>query len=88
MTELKVFSNGFELMIAKSVDDAWAVRHEEFGNRLDEENEFEELPHDKLIKICLSEDPSGEVDYSKPTKMKCSEWIAKYGRCYLCSREL
>lgn len=84
---MKVFTNGTDTFVAKSLNDIPAVIEAHYGFTMESEgwelDEFEEVPGDKPITICNVHDRG--VD-DKETKT-AAEWAAENGRGLLCSTE-
>ncbi len=93
MSELHVFANDCEWVVARDVDDAWAVWTEAIGadpKDLKEEDPFEQLPDDKPV--TMHANAAGEVAEVgepgvAPLTQTAAEWAARHGRGYLGTTE-
>jgi hypothetical protein len=79
--ELKVFFDDDMMFVAYDKNDVWKMRDELCGNDELEDNEFEEQPMDKKVKICDVDDMGAIIEKT------CAEWIESNGRGFLCSME-
>ena len=95
MTELHVYANDCEWVIATSREDAAAVWCESMGESLDdytsEDLAFEPVAANKPLTVWCDVDtgkPSEiDGDESERVTMTCAEWATKMGRCYLATTE-
>ncbi|NUP08379.1 MAG: hypothetical protein HOW73_20205 [Polyangiaceae bacterium] len=95
MSDLHVFTDDTDCVIARDVHDAVAVMRETYGEGYEPPNhdgviELEQLADDAELTIWA--DPNGDVgephaDGNALLTQPCSAWIAKRGRGFLCSTE-
>ena len=87
MSDLHVFCNGTDKVIATDIEDAWAAWCETTGESREaysgETWAWEQMPDDASLPI-MRDPESG--DRTKDT-LTCAEWVAKDGRGFLCSTE-
>jgi hypothetical protein len=84
---LHVFEGECDWIVARDLDDAWAVALEQWGGVMSdygERDDFAQLPNDQPLSIWDGEDGPGTG--TKVTKT-CAEWIAEHGRGWLCGTE-
>lgn len=83
-TELHVFDDGEDWYVAHDASDAAELRRVHYGE--ERPGELEKLSANKLIGILCDE--NGEPsDSGKGVDLAATEWAAKQGRGYLCSRD-
>lgn len=85
MADLHIWFNGYDFVIADSIDDARAVCREQHGQDMDPEDIDAEgwrmWPDDKPVT-----ERGGEVDLPDVTR-PARELVAERGRCYMGSTE-
>lgn len=100
MSNLKVWSNDTDTVIATDIDDVRRIVKSTCGYSIDEEgggvDEWYSLPDSKVIKIDDSEGELRKRGFKTETNpisghevvaRTCAEWIASEGRGFLCSTE-
>lgn len=87
MTNLHVFSNGYDSVVAESVDDAWKVWEEYSGeSRADYEKAYPlKAVHDEELILLLVENRGNDA-YIR-VQATAAEWCQGNGRGFLCSTE-
>lgn len=86
MSELRVFTNGTDTVVAADLADAQRVVEAHHGVTFEQEgwslDEWEEVPSDQLITIW-----DEGYDALLYTSKTAADWVASDGRGFLCSTE-
>ncbi len=90
MSDLSVFANDYEWVIAESLEDALKIVKETTGYEYEAEEieECGELPDETTVRIWWEDDQIAEIGNGKLIEKTCAEWIEQEGRGYLCASEM
>ncbi len=91
MTELHVFANEIEWVVAESMDDVEPAMKDSIGATYlpEDEIEWHQVNDDAPLKIWMHGDDIAEPDQagSRVVEKTCSEWAEQFGRGFLASTE-
>ena len=90
MSELALFTDGTEHIVARDLDDAKAIQRETTGidRQTQDECEWDQELDDKPIWIWWKDGrASCPCDGGEKLELTAAEWVAKAGRGWLCSSE-